>query len=392
MESKKTYMSEFMSNIKPGLVVLFGSGETSASGGKVFDRIVRDLYQPPTIALLETPAGFELNSERVIGRVADFLEQRLQNYQPDLVTIRARKLGTPDSPDNPDVLAPLLGADLIFMGPGSPTYAVRQLRSSLAWHMLLACHYLGVGMVLASAAVIAFSAYALPVYEIYKVGEDLHWKEGLDFFGLYHFPLVLVPHWNNRDGGKELDTTCCFMGRERFASLVRLLPPGITVLGIDEKTALFLDMQHGTCHVVGLGGVTIIHTGHAHAASDMGQQAASWRFLEDSGRQESHIHVHLHGETFPLSDCCPVVFPEPGKGVTEEVWKQVVNARQQLRQKRIAPVDVTIPAAAWALVIERETARQNKDWQKADDLRKKLADLGWQVQDRPEGPIVRLIL
>jgi len=37
--TEKLHMSELMSTIKPGLVVLFGSGETSASGGKVFERI-----------------------------------------------------------------------------------------------------------------------------------------------------------------------------------------------------------------------------------------------------------------------------------------------------------------------------------------------------------------
>ena len=70
----------------------------------------------------------------------------------------ARKRGTLDSPDEPQVVAPLLEADLIFMGPGSPTYAVRQLSDSLAWHYLLARHRLGAALVLASAAVIAISA------------------------------------------------------------------------------------------------------------------------------------------------------------------------------------------------------------------------------------------
>ena len=81
---------------------------------------------------------------------------------------------------------PLLEADLIFMGPGSPTYAVRQLQGQpgLALHAWRATAWER-RLVLASAAVVAISAYALPVYEIYKVGEDLHWNEGLDFFGLY---------------------------------------------------------------------------------------------------------------------------------------------------------------------------------------------------------------
>lgn len=61
--------------------MLFGSGETSPGGRKVFDTVLRRLPAPPKLALLETPAGFELNSAQVIGRVADFL-RRLQNYHP----------------------------------------------------------------------------------------------------------------------------------------------------------------------------------------------------------------------------------------------------------------------------------------------------------------------
>ena len=68
----------------PGPIILFGSGETSASGRKVFDAVLQDLQPSPNIALLETPAGFELNSAQVIGRVADFIEHHLQNYKPSL--------------------------------------------------------------------------------------------------------------------------------------------------------------------------------------------------------------------------------------------------------------------------------------------------------------------
>jgi hypothetical protein len=65
---------------QPGLVVLFGSGETSASGRRVFHRLFSSLTHPIRLAILETPAGFELNSAWVAGQVADFLEKRLQNF------------------------------------------------------------------------------------------------------------------------------------------------------------------------------------------------------------------------------------------------------------------------------------------------------------------------
>ncbi len=64
-------------------MLLFGSGETSANGQKAFDWLFRRLGQPLRVAILETPAGFELNSQQVAQRIADFLRERLQNYRPE---------------------------------------------------------------------------------------------------------------------------------------------------------------------------------------------------------------------------------------------------------------------------------------------------------------------
>ncbi len=132
-----------MSDPRPGLVALLGSGETSPTGGRVFEEIARRIARPPRIAVLETPAGFELNSAQVAGRVADFVRLRLQNYSPDVVTIPARKRNTAFSPDDLAFASHLLEAELIFMGPGSPTYAARQLQDSRAWHTLIARHRIG---------------------------------------------------------------------------------------------------------------------------------------------------------------------------------------------------------------------------------------------------------
>ncbi|MEJ2557272.1 MAG: hypothetical protein P8186_13780 [Anaerolineae bacterium] len=162
---------------QPGLIVLFGSGETSATGRKIYDWLMRRLSSPIRMAVLETPAGFELNSAQVAGRVAEFLRHRLQNYRPEVTVVPARKRGTAFSPDDAEITAPLLQANAIFMGPGSPTYAVRQLQGSLAWHRLVARHRMGAAVILASAATVAASVHTLPVYEIYKVGEG-SWGRG----------------------------------------------------------------------------------------------------------------------------------------------------------------------------------------------------------------------
>src|SRR5512142_738214 len=105
----------------PGTVTLIGSGETAATGGQVFEAIARQQIerlpgQPLRISVLETPAGFEANAQRVAGRVADFIETRLQNYHPQVHLVHARKKGTALSPDASEVVQPLYSSQMIFFG------------------------------------------------------------------------------------------------------------------------------------------------------------------------------------------------------------------------------------------------------------------------------------
>lgn len=336
---------------------------------------------------METPAGFELNSAQVIGRVADFLRRRLQNFNPQVSVVPARRRNTAFSPNDPEIVEPLYRADAIFMGPGSPTYAVRQLQDSLAWHAMLARHRLGAAIILASAAAIAISTRALPVYEIYKVGEELHWKPGLDLFGAYDLPLVFIPHWNNNDGGEELDTSRCFMGQPRFAELMKMLPPDLTVLGIDEKTALIMDLLAGTCQVIGLGGVTLLHTGHQHEPPAGLPDLTGTGLAEVAQQRNGHVHQYLNGETFPLTECCPFRLPEADAGLPPEVWQRAVALQDAGEEAGEAePSTEPIPSQVQSLLEERQAARARKDWTAADHLRDQIAALGWQVLDTPQGP------
>ena len=45
-----------------------------------------------------------------------------------------------------------------------------------------------------------------------------------------------------------------------------------------------------------------------------------------------------------------------------------------------------IPAEVVTLIKEREEARKNKDWKKADELRDKIKEKGFWVSDTPKGP------
>ena len=65
-------------------------------------------------------------------------------------------------------------------------------------------HYRGVALSLSSAAVLSINALTLLVYEVSKVGDDLHWAKGLDFFGNHGLIIAFISHWNNKDGDQTL--------------------------------------------------------------------------------------------------------------------------------------------------------------------------------------------
>ncbi len=249
--------------IKPGLVVLFGSGEMSPTGRKIHEEIFKlsGFTQPVKIGILETPTGFEVNA--IHGwpeRMQKCLETGLSNFQPVVSRIRAWRKEGKQSTDDPSIVNHILNEDYLYCGAGSPGYTIRNLIDSLAYRNLIALHESGGVLCLGSATAVAISRYAIPVYEIFKTGEDLHWLRGLDFFGNFGLNLAIVPHWNNKEG-EDFDTTRCYMGKERFMSLVKMLPDDVTVLGIDEQTVAIFDFQEKTMRIAGLGSLHILKDG-----------------------------------------------------------------------------------------------------------------------------------
>src|SRR5512138_3163328 len=284
-----------------GQIAFLGSGETSLAGGRIFETLARNINEPLRIALMETPAGFELNSAQVVGRVGDFMTTRLQNYRPVVDVIPARKKNSAYSPDDPEIVKPLLYANMIFMGPGSPTYAIRNLKDTLTWEVIRARHRLGETLIFASAAMISVGAHALPVYEIYKVGQDVRSVDGLNFFADFGLHLSFIPHWNNAEGGADLDTSRCFIGMDRFKEWCNLLPPENETIGLDEHTGLIIDLESGLCEVSGVSSVSLV--------------------------RECDPEMYPSGSKFPLKELGEVRLPDPlEKDIPSKVWEMCLNA------------------------------------------------------------------
>lgn len=233
-----------------GILALMGSGELTATMVEVHKMLLSQLKQPPSALFLDTPAGFQPNADQIAANAVDYFRKRVQCP----MEIASYKSAAISDVDAAFACQKLRAADYILMGPGSPTYTVEHLQTSHVPKILTDHIQQGGCLVAASAASLTAGRYTLPVYEIYKVGQPLHWVPGLDILGAFGLSLVVIPHWNNAEGGSH-DTSRCFMGTSRFEKLIALLEEPLPVLGLDEHTACIIDFEQATFRIHGLGRV-----------------------------------------------------------------------------------------------------------------------------------------
>ena len=242
------------------LLVIMGSGETSPTMSKVhrelFARLGPAGSRVPAV-MLDTPFGFQENADEISAKAVAYFRESVQR---DLGVASFRRAEGADPLAVETMLARLREAGYVFAGPGSPSYAVAQWRASQVPAVLAQKLRTGGCVTFASAAACTLGPLALPVYEIYKVGAELRWLEGLDLMGAVGLPAVVVPHFNNAEGGTH-DTRYCYMGERRLSLLEGQLPDDLFILGVDEHTACILDLDQETATVAGLGSVTVRRQG-----------------------------------------------------------------------------------------------------------------------------------
>jgi len=235
------------------MIVLMGSGELTATMVEVHKKILARLPDPPNAIFLDTPAGFQLNVEEISRKAVEYFRVHVQKP----LAVASYKSAENTTAFEAETAYDLLrNAHFVIVGPGSPTYAVRQLQKTPIPEILNTVIQSGGCLVAASAAALTMGRHTLPVYEIYKVGQEIHWIDGLDILAPFGFNLVVVPHWNNAEGGTH-DTRFCFIGEPRFRKLEALLPEDTTILGIDEHTACIIDLHAQRIDIQGIGDVTL---------------------------------------------------------------------------------------------------------------------------------------
>jgi hypothetical protein len=412
-----------MSSIK-GTIALMGSGELTSTMVEVHKELLAQIGKAPGAVFLDTPAGFQLNSDQIAQRAVTYFNTRIQ-HSMTVVSFKSQKDLTPIETER--VYQQLREADFVLIGPGSPTYANRQLKNTLIPNIFTENITRGGCLVAASAAALTVGAYTLPVYEIYKVGQHIHWVDGLDILGRLGLRVVVIPHWNNAEGGSH-DTRFCFMGKKRFQKLQDLLPEEESILGIDEHTACIIDFRKKMVRVRGIGRVVLKRRGH-ETIFEKGDEIP----LEVlSGKTKSIVYSNGSDKTITPKPVKPIIkrmepfwdsiyridenfrsslkaydFQKASSALLELdriIWKAredmeseefISQAREFLREfivllgteSNSLPKSCTecISRLVEELLRLREHFRKNKQWHEADALRDCLLKAEIVIEDAPVG-------
>jgi len=241
----------------PRILAIMGSGETAPTMVTTHRRLTSLLSSPVKAVVLDTPYGFQENAPELAAKAVEYFKTSIN---VDLAVAGLVRLHDTHIAADPVAiergLRALAEADYIFAGPGSPTYALRQWAGSSVARIMIDKLTNGGIVTFASAAALTLGKATVPVYEVYKVGQDVQSLEGLDILASIGINAALIPHYDNTEGANH-DTRFCYLGEARLQMFESLLDEETYVLGIDEHTGLIIDIDAATATVVGNSNVTI---------------------------------------------------------------------------------------------------------------------------------------
>ena len=237
----------------PRILTIMGSGETAPTMMKHHRELIARFPGTPKAVVLDTPYGFQENASELASKAVEYFRKSV-GYPIEIAGLT--RLHDEDTLIIEQGLSRVRQADYVFAGPGSPTYALRQWAGTSVPDIVRGKMRTGGAVTFASAAALTLGRYTVPVYEIYKVGNDPYWLEGLDVLGEIGLNVAVIPHYDNAEGGHH-DTRFCYMGERRLAILEEQLPADAHVIGVDEHTGVILDLDSNTATVVGNSTITV---------------------------------------------------------------------------------------------------------------------------------------
>jgi cyanophycinase-like exopeptidase len=229
--------------MESGPIALVGSGEF-LSGMVEVDAYLLGLLarERPRVAIVPTAAAEE--GPASVDRWAQLGIVHFQGLGAEPVPVL---IGDRDEANDPDRARALADSDLIYFSGGDPAYLVQTLADTAAMTAIKGVHAAGAALAGCSAGAMALA------------GSTLHWRASrtgpaswLPGWGIVP-ALGVLPHFDRmlRNRSEWVDT------------LVAAAPAGVTVVGIEEHTALLgVDDEW---RVFGAGGVHVYAAGSSRA-------------------------------------------------------------------------------------------------------------------------------
>jgi cyanophycinase-like exopeptidase len=198
-----------------GTIALVGSGEWLPVMLEVEKELLNN--QNPVYVQLSTAASQESSARLEHWR-------NLAQTQAKSLNVESRWLPVFDneSANNPEYAEKIKGAGLIYLSGGDPTYLAETLRDSLVWNAIVNEWQNGASLAGCSAGAMALTTW-VPKMRI-KIS-----KNNEDVKGLGLLPNIrVIPHFDRMLGWIPDIITRYLINT----------PPGVTLVGIDENTAL----------------------------------------------------------------------------------------------------------------------------------------------------------
>jgi hypothetical protein len=355
-----------------GVLAVLGSGETAPGMTKVHRELLARL-KPAVAVNLDSVYGFQENVPQMSEKLETYFDVSLHTV---LTTLHFSKFETASELERTLFKQEVRQANYVFAGPGSPSYALAQWTPLDLGSDLISVLDAGGTLCFASAAALTLGAFTAPIYEIYKVGADPFWLPGLNLMANLGLNCVVIPHFDNNEGG-NYDTRFCYLGERRLECLERQLPDGVATLGVDEHTALILDRAKDTVTVIGrangywrLGGVERV------LEKATTTPLAQLRSSEVRPREPAAAPAPALGD-----DADHLGHVATGGGPEAlEALAALVRLARRAGQGHIDPAPLIE-----GVLVARRRARIAEQYRLADDLRDALKAAGVDVNDGPDG-------
>lgn len=211
----------------PGSLALVGSGEYTAAMNDTDAYLLQTVGGPEAarVVLLPTASGLEA------GSPARWNEQGRRHFASlGVADIRLSAILDRANAFDAAQLDLLRGGTFYYFSGGAPGHVTESLRGTPAWEIIYEAHRNGAVLAGCSAGAMAFGGQTASLRRAMTSAPPATGTESAFVDALGVVPhLIVFPHFDRMAG---------FVGQQAFNNLLTAIPPGRTVLGVDEDTAL----------------------------------------------------------------------------------------------------------------------------------------------------------